>query len=139
MRPAFLRSRALDLCPFEPPDEGPASQAPWRLLSSGESGEPIAVAALDAAGRFLGAARLEGVDWLRREATLALRWSGPEAGMGEALRLMVGYAFDELNLDRVEARVAAGDEGALALLLAQGFRPLEGSGGVVQRLARGRA
>lgn len=138
MRPAFLRARGLDLCPFEPQDEGPAAQAPWRLLSTGESGEPIALAALDAGRRFVGAARLEGVDWVRRVASVALRWSGPEAGMGEALRLLAAYAFDELNLDWVEARVAAGDAAAEALLRGHGFQALDEGRGVVRRFAKGR-
>ena len=138
MRPAFLRAKGLDLCPLEPQDEGPAAQAPWRLLSTGETGEVLAMAALDAGGRFVGAARLEAVDWVRREATVALRWAGPEADMGEALRLVAGYAFDELNLEHLEARVAAGDAAAAALVEAQGFRPADDGTGVVRRFVRAR-
>ena len=134
MRPVFLHGRGVDLCPFEAQDEAPAAQAPWRLASPGGSGEAIALAALDAGGAFLGTVRLEALDWLRRECVLALRWAGPEAGMGEALRLAAAYAFDELNFEWLEARVPVADAGARRVVEACGFRPGERQG-AVQRYA----
>lgn len=130
MRAAFLRSRALALCPVEAVDDGPALAAPWRLLSPGGSGESIALTAVDPSDAFLGLVKLEQVDWLRREAVVTLRWSGPTAGSGEALRLVVAYAFDELNLERLEARAHPADKDARALLEGQGFAPARGRGSV---------
>jgi [ribosomal protein S5]-alanine N-acetyltransferase len=60
-------------------------------------------------GRFIGTARLHSIDWSDRKARLAIGiydrrfWSH---GLGtEAIRLLLQYGFDQLNLNRVELRV----------------------------------
>jgi RimJ/RimL family protein N-acetyltransferase len=60
-------------------------------------------------GRFVGHPRLQRIDWQDRNATLAIGifdrrfWSH---GYGsEAIRLLLGYAFDALDLHRVGLRV----------------------------------
>jgi RimJ/RimL family protein N-acetyltransferase len=68
-------------------------------------GAPVA----EAAGRNIGGLGLHRIDWRDRRATLAIGifdrrfWS---SGYGsEAIRLLLGYAFDSLDLHRVGLRV----------------------------------
>lgn len=121
MSAVFLRGAGVDLHPFEPEDEPGAAAAPWRLVSRGGTGEALAMAARAPGGDLLGLLRLEGIDWVAREAHVALRWAGPEAAAAEALRLGLHYAFHELGLRLVEARAPPGDDGAAALLAGAGF------------------
>lgn len=135
MRCAFLATTRVRLVVPTVDDEAVLSAMPWRLLSRPTGGDLIALTAVDAAERVVGGARLEDLDWVRREAVLALRWGGPPDLATEALRLMVAYARDELRLERVEARAVADEPPWPALLEREGFHP-EGEEGRTPRVLR---
>lgn len=74
----------------------------------------------------LGYVYLLGIDWLDRQAELAIvvgDASHRRHGVGrDACALMIGTAFDSLGLERVHVRVAAYNAPALALFRKLGFR-----------------
>lgn len=76
--------------------------------------------------RLIGFARFENIDW--SNGTSALVFGLGEAadrrqGYGaELLALLLRYAFDELNLHRLQAHVGAYNAGALRLLEQAGFQ-----------------
>ncbi|MGH2523582.1 MAG: GNAT family N-acetyltransferase, partial [Anaerolineales bacterium] len=76
--------------------------------------------------RLIGFARLERIEWNNGAGWLALGIGAPEdrrKGYGtEALRLLLRYAFDELNLHRLSAATPEYNTGALRLLEKTGFR-----------------
>ena len=75
--------------------------------------------------RFIGMAALEYVDWTSGNTYLRLGIGEPEfrrKGYGsQALRMLLQYAFHELNLFRVTAVVPAYNDGALRLFHKFGF------------------
>lgn len=85
----------------------------------------VALVAADPAGTPRGVALLRGADLVHRSAEVALafpRAADPARAFEEAaLALLVPYAFDELNLHRLTARLDAGHPG-LATYRALGFR-----------------
>lgn len=121
MRPAFLGTPHLRFAPHEPEDEAALAHTPWRLLALGAPGDAISLAVLDAGGALLGAGRLEGIDWVARRASLALRWGGSPELAREAVDAMLRYARSELRLACVEARALESDAAWLALLVEAGF------------------
>jgi len=86
--------------------------------------------ALRADDRLVGAVRLFRLDPQRRSAGLrlalapgsAFRGAGAAAAAREATRLVLGYAFDTLNLHRVFVHLFASDRAARARYGAAGFR-----------------
>ena len=77
-------------------------------------------------GQLLGFARLNRVEWNHRIATLSLGIGDPrerKKGYGsEALNLVLRYAFKELNLFRLNARIPEFNKAGLQLLIKAGFR-----------------
>ena len=75
--------------------------------------------------RLIGFARLERIEWNNGSGWLTLGIGSAEdrrQGYGaEALRLLLRYAFDELNLHRVSAATFEYNSGALRLLEKAGF------------------
>ena len=80
---------------------------------------------IEAEGRCIGIARLHAVDLENRKAKYAVGIFGPEfrgRGLGtEATRLILSYAFEVLALHRVELRVLAFNERAIACYEKCGF------------------
>lgn len=135
MRCAFLASSRVRLVVPASEDEAFLAAMPWRLLSRPTGGDLISLTAVDGTDRVVGSARLEDIDWVRRGASLALRWDGPPDLAADALRLMVEYARDELRLERVEARAVADEPPWPTLLEREGFHA-EGEEGRTPRVLR---
>lgn len=135
MRCAFLANARVRLVVPESGDDAFLAAMPWRLLSHQTGGDLIALTAVDAAERVVGGTRLEDIDWVRREAAIAIRWGGAPDLAAEALRLMVAYARDELRLERVEARALEDAPPWPALLEREGFRA-KGEEGRTPRVLR---
>jgi RimJ/RimL family protein N-acetyltransferase len=76
--------------------------------------------------RLLGFARLTRIEWSHGTASLSLGIGDPaerKKGYGaEALSLMLGYAFRELNLFRISGTIPVYNEAALKLFDNQGFK-----------------
>lgn len=76
-------------------------------------------------GRLLGYLRIEGIEWTHGSGALKLAIGDPsERGKGygsEALALMLGFAFHELNLHRISAVVGEDNPAALKFFLRHGF------------------
>ncbi len=101
-------------------------------LKAEPAAQPFAIEARRARGdsqewALLGAAGLHQVDWRNRWAELGLflgdksRWGD---GLGtEATRVLVRWAFDTLNLNRVFLRVYADNARAIHCYEKVGFRP----------------
>lgn len=97
-------------------------------LAAASSGAPgavnLAVCATDG-GEHVGNAYLRDVDVVNRRAELHV-FLGDEARRGQglgraAVELLVGYAFDHLNLERVWLQVLASNAAALAVYERCGF------------------
>lgn len=76
--------------------------------------------------RLVGSCQLHGVHPINRDAKLRIRIGSPaEQGKGygkEAVRLLLGLAFTELALHRVDLHVLSTNESARALYRSVGFR-----------------
>ena len=76
-------------------------------------------------GRLLGFVRIEWIEWTHGTGNLKLAIGDPaERGKGygsEALRLILRFAFSELNLYRLTAIVGSDNTGAMKLLQKFGF------------------
>jgi RimJ/RimL family protein N-acetyltransferase len=75
--------------------------------------------------RLVGFARLQWIEWTNGTSHLRLYIGDPaDRGKGygsEALRLILRYAFEELNLHRVTISVAGYNEGAIRFFERAGF------------------
>jgi RimJ/RimL family protein N-acetyltransferase len=75
--------------------------------------------------RLLGFVRIEGIEWTHGTGALNLAIGDPsERGKGfgsEALKLILGFAFQELNLHRLSAVVGEDNPGALKFFMKHGF------------------
>lgn len=75
--------------------------------------------------RLAGLIHLDDVDWVNGRAELGIALTEPEArGKGlaaEAIGLMLAYAFDELRLERITARIIDGNEPSVHLFTGLGF------------------
>lgn len=76
-------------------------------------------------GEYLGQIDLAGIDWYNRRGTLAIVIPDREnrgKGIGsEAIRLLLDYAFNRINLHKVELEVYEYNKGAYELYLRLGF------------------
>ena len=74
---------------------------------------------------YIGQIDLAGIDWVVRAGTLAIvvpRRENRGKGYGaEAIHLLLGYAFDRINLNKVELEVYEYNERAYRLYLRLGF------------------
>ena len=94
------------------------------ILSGGAGGVNLVIADREKK-RYLGQCGLMKVDQTARNAELAIVMAPDSAGRGygrEALRLLLDYAFRQMNLNRVYLRVYAENERAVRCYLACGFR-----------------
>lgn len=70
-------------------------------------------------GRLIGTVRLSAINWIDRTAAVGIMIGDRDArGRGaakEALELVIAYAFDTLNLQRVYAGVASNNASSIAL------------------------
>ena len=77
-------------------------------------------------GRIIGIIGHHQIDWRNRLTSLGY-WVGQEfQGKGlvtTATRALVGHAFDEVNLNRVEIRCAVGNRKSRAIPIRLGFSP----------------
>lgn len=76
-------------------------------------------------GRLLGFVRLEGIEWTHGTGSIKLAIGDlaerSKGYGGEALQLMLRFAFNELNLHRVSALVGEDNPGALKFFQKYGF------------------
>lgn len=125
---AFLRGPSVELAPLPPDARWPGRRA-WLaprgplLDDPGHDGE-VVVLARAPGGEPWGTFALADLDWVARTASLVatlLPGAPPPApAVQEALGLVVRYAWDELNLERLEGRAPA--DARLPALPALGFR-----------------
>ncbi|RDE17759.1 MAG: hypothetical protein C4K49_01290 [Candidatus Thorarchaeota archaeon] len=77
-------------------------------------------------GAFLGGASLHGINWISGSCTLGIAIHSPEnwgKGYGsEAMRLLVDYAWNSLNLRRIELTVHAFNKRAIRTYQKVGFK-----------------
>lgn len=75
---------------------------------------------------FIGQINLDGIDWKNRYAKIGIVIGSPEhCGQGfgtEAMRLLIDFAFDELNLNRLELEVYDFNERARRCYASCGFK-----------------
>lgn len=96
MRVTFLRDGALA---FEPvPKDAPTPRLALKSPDAGASAEAVAFAVRAGDGPVVALISLGPLDWIRRTAGLTARGDVSEA----MVRLAVRYAFEELNLERVD-------------------------------------
>lgn len=118
MSAPFLRGEGVTLHALDSPIALPARLAAPELSAGVDRAFALSVRV--ASGEVVGSLGLEGIDWVERRARLTARGEPPVV----AIRLVVGYAFGELNLDFVEA--LAPDAEWARVLADAGF--LEGPG-----------
>jgi RimJ/RimL family protein N-acetyltransferase len=115
--------RLFDARPAYP--RGEAELSRWLEDRQKEDGAFIfAVRPLDS-DELIGSVELEGIQWSHRHAWLSIAigdsaWRGQGYG-AEALGLALGFAFDELNLHRVQLTVFSYNQVAIALYEKLGF------------------
>lgn len=103
-----------------------AAEIAARILAARDSQEDYLFGfRLRTSGALVGWGALDGINWRNRVAWLAVALSPDYWGQGlgyEAMRLMLGYAFRELALHRVQLTVFADNTPALRLYERVGFR-----------------
>ena len=95
-----------------------------RRLNGDLGGESFVIAEKDSQ-KYLGQCDLMMIDSVARKAEIAIVLLPEARGKGiaaEALKLLLRYAFDVLNLNRVFLKCAAKNEAALRLYRRNGFR-----------------
>lgn len=124
----FLRAPLVELTPL-PPGASWGGRRAWLLPRGPLQDDPrhdgeIAMLARAPGGEPWGTFALADLDWVARSATVVatlLPGSPPPVpAVQEALGLVVRYAWDELNLERIEGRAPA--DARLPALPALGFR-----------------
>jgi RimJ/RimL family protein N-acetyltransferase len=108
--------------PRDAPDIRRLSEGLWHRLAVDSNPHHWVI---EAGGAFVGTARLHALKESDRRARYAVGIVSPTHvghGLGaETTRLVLAYAFEVLRLHRVDARLLAGDQHALACLRACGF------------------
>ncbi len=98
-----------------------------KLLDDWNDGTESFVFAVRHAGQLIGLVNLDGLDWTNSHAEIGIALTSPDArGQGlaaEALRLLMGYAFHELGLRRLWARVIEDNRASIRLFERAGFQP----------------
>jgi RimJ/RimL family protein N-acetyltransferase len=116
--------RLIDFAPARPLSPA-AVKKKYEALEKAENKEFYFAVRLLADDRLVGFARLYWVDLQHGAAMLNLGLGQPaDRGHGygsDALRLLLNYAFDELNLHRVGVRTASYNTGAIRFLERHGF------------------
>lgn len=107
----FLRGQHVELRPVSRGERETLAHTPW-LAHEGEDDILLAVGLPGAPA--LGLLALRGVDWVGRQAGLAAWWRDAPAAPAppvaeDAVRTVVAYAIDELNLDAVLMRALTAD------------------------------
>ena len=97
----------------------------WTARLADEGVRVFAIRLLDASSTLLGTITLSGIDHANRVAQLGMSLPDPERwghGYGtEAVELLLGFAFDDMNLHRVEMGVFAFNARAIACYEGVGF------------------
>ena len=116
--------RLIDTAPARPLS-APQVKKKYEALEKAENKEFYFAVRLLADDRLIGFARLYWIDLLHGAAMLNQGLGQPaDRGHGygsDVLRLLLNYAFDELNLHRVAVRTASYNTGALRFLERFGF------------------
>ena len=112
-----------------------ALSAPFRPVSQAEHDawfeqirrqQDVRIFAIREEGRFVGSCQLHSIHPVHRSAELQIRIGAEDArgrGVGrEALRHLLAYGFDELDLHRIYLHVFATNERAIRLYEGAGFR-----------------
>jgi len=110
------------------------------LLTDWNDGIENYVFAIRKNGQLIGLINLDGLDWpnSRSEIGIALT-TGGERGHGlaaEALSLLIRYAFEELGLHRIWARIIEDNQRSIRLFTRLGFLPEGRLRGHVRRRGR---
>jgi len=89
----------------------------------------LSLAIVDAAdtARLLGSIALHPIDWRLGAADVGYWLAAPARGRGQAtraVRLVAGWAFDTLGLERLELRAQRGNHASQAVAARAGFRPV---------------
>lgn len=81
--------------------------------------------AIDVDGELVGMCGLHSIDHFHQRAEVGIRLGKPYWSRGygqDAVRTLVGYGFQQLNLERISLRVLADDERAVGAYRKAGFR-----------------
>lgn len=115
--------------PTEPLNPGLSSEGADRWfeeMQARQGHEQVYLGIFELTGRLLGDIQLAEINWRDRVASLGVGIArGPDRGKGyaaDAVRVLVRYGFEHLDLSRIEARTAAYNLAAQRLLEACGFR-----------------
>lgn len=96
-----------------------------KLLIDWNDGIENFVFAIRAYGRLVGLINLDGLDWPNGHSEIGIALTDPtERGHGlaaEAMVLMLRYAFDELGLNRIWARIIESNKPSIRLFESLGF------------------
>lgn len=108
-----------------------AAPIPWEQTQEeldrylrGDAGGYNLVVAERESGRYLGQVSLFLIDNLARKAELAIVMAPDSLGKGygsEALRLLLGFGFGQVNLNRIHLTVNAGNQRAIHVYEKAGF------------------
>lgn len=116
--------RMMDSAPPMPTNE----EAVWKSIREDMASDVIVRFAIRPLGKtsLVGWVGFDEMDWPHRSASLGMGIGDPDSrrkGYGEeALRLLLGYGFRELNLHRVELTVFEYNKPAIGLYEKVGFR-----------------
>jgi len=114
--------RRLDAAPALPRTPDTLNKG-WRQLET-DGGFPFAVRRRDD-GRLVGIVMLDEVLWAQRNAWIAMEIAPPLQGHGygrEALALLIAFAFNEVNLHRLNLTVFSYNQRAVRLYEQAGFQ-----------------
>lgn len=98
-----------------------------KLLADWNDGVESFVFAIRQDQHLVGLVNLDGLDWANSHAEIGIALTSQDArGQGfatEALSLLIDFAFRELGLHRIWARIIDGNEPSLKLFAKLGFKP----------------
>src|SRR5918997_3754352 len=100
-----------------------------RMDAARAAGQALSLAIVDAAGhdRLLGSIALNPVVWEQRAADVGYWVAAPARGRGvatRAVRLLAGWAFGTLHLERLELRAQRDNHASQAVAAGAGFAPI---------------
>jgi RimJ/RimL family protein N-acetyltransferase len=97
-----------------------------QLLADWNDGRESFVFAVRQDQKVVGLVNIDGLDWANSHAEIGIALTSPSArGQGyafEALSLLIDFAFKELGLHRLWARIIDGNEPSLKLFARLGFK-----------------
>lgn len=97
-----------------------------KLLDDWNDGTESFVFAVRYEGELIGLVNMDGLDWTNSHAEIGIALTRPDArgrGLaGEALQLLMRYAYQELGLQRLWARIIEDNQASLRLFERMGFQ-----------------